>query len=492
MADEGDSELVELTGQVFRSRRRRFRTILFFDLVEGRDPKAASPHAQLAACVDPRAREQLVQQLLKEEQRSVACTVKAGMGFSEDDVQHMRGALHCGDQVAVLGHVESRREDGSIEKVLCSSVEVKLRWSACHAAGELFLWPTLPCNLPAASSHPSESQSDRIALEGRGDGGDGEAGDGMDDRRLDDIRGWASGVCKQWINTGRCGMASCHRSHILPQGWTLGRARQEWIRLRLEKRSNGGGKAEPKCQRASVFCSWLEATFGKETLSRGILDVAGGKGDVSFELSVKNGYRSIVVDPRPVKLSKPQFKHFKREAKRRRKAAVLKGLPPPPKEEVRGVEQLQCLFDEPFLERHGPLIEELGLVVGMHPDEATEPLVDHALLAGEPFAVVPCCVFAAQNPQRRLQDGSPVHSYEQFVAYLKEKAPGRILSETLPFAGRNLVLYTPPQASQNHHQINHSEMASSGPFGLCFLASAGVASAKAHARPPARATPIPY
>lgn len=441
------SEEVRVLGQVFRSRRRRFRTILFFDVVEGRDPAAPSPHVELAACTGEEARRQLLQRLQEEERHSIACTVKAGPAFSAEAVQHMRGSLHCGDQVLVTGLVESRREDGRIEKLLCTNVEVQQRWAACHAAGELFLWPSLQCPTKTvrgaleATNEARESSGSAPALEGSVAGtevgGDGIAGAGA-------VDGWAAEVCKQWINTGRCGGSSCGKSHVLPQGWSLGRARQEWIRLRLQKRSNGDGKAEPKCQRAGVFCSWLEETFGKELLSRGVLDVAGGKGEVSFELSVKRGYRSVVVDPRPVKLSKPQFKYFKREAKRRRKAALLQGLPPPVKEEARGVEQLQCLFDEPFLEAHRPLVRQMGLVVGMHPDEATEPLVDHALAAGKPFAVVPCCVFAAQNPQRRLQDGSAVHSYEQFVAYLQEKAPGRILSSTLPFSGRNLVLYTPP------------------------------------------------
>ena len=35
-------------------------------------------------------------------------------------------------------------------------------------------------------------------------------------------------------------------------------------------------------------------------------------------------------------------------------------------------------------------------VVGLHPDEATEAIVDWALANGRSFAVVPCCVFARQ------------------------------------------------------------------------------------------------
>ena len=46
----------------------------------------------------------------------------------------------------------------------------------------------------------------------------------------------------------------------------------------------------------------------------------------------------------------------------------------------------------------GPVGRDLAdcdVLVGMHPDQATEPIVDAALAMGKPFAVVPCCVFPA-------------------------------------------------------------------------------------------------
>ena len=42
------------------------------------------------------------------------------------------------------------------------------------------------------------------------------------------------------------------------------------------------------------------------------------------------------------------------------------------------------------------------VVVGMHPDQATEPIVDFSLRHKKPFAIVPCCVFPKENPRRRL------------------------------------------------------------------------------------------
>ena len=122
------------------------------------------------------------------------------------------------------------------------------------------------------------------------------------------------------------------------------------------------------------------------------------------------------------------------------------------------------------------------VVVGMHPDQATEPILDFALKHKKPFAIVPCCVFPRENPHRRvvmpavsapseatrdaaveganaeggaaLADSSngcattcsneavPVESYEQFIEYLLQKAPaGRIRKAVLPMEGRNIVLY---------------------------------------------------
>ena len=42
-------------------------------------------------------------------------------------------------------------------------------------------------------------------------------------------------------------------------------------------------------------------------------------------------------------------------------------------------------------------------LVGMHPDEATEAIVDAALALQRPFAVLPCCVLPQLFPDRRLR-----------------------------------------------------------------------------------------
>ena len=84
-------------------------------------------------------------------------------------------------------------------------------------------------------------------------------------------------------------------------------------------------------------------------------------------------------------------------------------------------------------------------VVGMHPDGATEAIVDFALEHNKIFACVPCCVYSAAFPTRRDARGRRVTQYDAFVDYLVAKAPGRIGVATLPFEGKNKVVFSLPQ-----------------------------------------------
>ena len=106
--------------------------------------------------------------------------------------------------------------------------------------------------------------------------------------------------------------------------------------------------------------------------------------------------------------------------------------------------------------------DECSVVVGMHPDEATEAIVDFARVRGKPFAVVPCCVFPAMFPHRRVRrdgeggrdgggdtaggvgDDVPVTERRQLVRWLAGKTRGEVAY--LAFEGANQVVYskTPP------------------------------------------------
>ena len=98
------------------------------------------------------------------------------------------------------------------------------------------------------------------------------------------------------------------------------------------------------------------------------------------------------------------------------------------------------MLDDKFLETHQDIIAGASILVGLHPDQTTEPIVRTALKLGKPFAVISCCVFNRDNPHRRLprlqpeensldniEDNDPhtrpVTSYDDFVTWLSTLHP---------------------------------------------------------------------
>jgi hypothetical protein len=94
-------------------------------------------------------------------------------------------------------------------------------------------------------------------------------------------------------------------------------------------------------------------------------------------------------------------------------------------------------------------LAECSVVLGMHPDQATDAIVDFALEFGKPFAVVPCCTYSKEFPKRRRppspanpNGGGLVTTHKHLVEYLLAKAPGLCRTATLPFGGMNTVVYS--------------------------------------------------
>lgn len=186
--------------------------------------------------------------------------------------------------------------------------------------------------------------------------------------------------------------------------------------------------------RAGCFAAWLleqAHTLGENSCS--ILDVAGGRGDVAAALA-RAGARIITVDPRLAKPSKATLRAIKRE----RESGIL----------VRGsTEHIAALFNDAFIAdpANEKMLKSCQVVIGFHPDQATDAILDFALARGLPVAIVPCCVFARSFPERRRgEDGGAVHSFDHLIAYLKDKfiAAGRPAKISfLEYAGANLVLH---------------------------------------------------
>ena len=62
-----------------------------------------------------------------------------------------------------------------------------------------------------------------------------------------------------------------------------------------------------------------------------------------------------------------------------------------------------------------------SVVVGMHPDQATEAIVDFALCENKPFAIA-MLRFSSNVPEQKAKRRNTCKKFEQFVQYLIEKS----------------------------------------------------------------------
>jgi len=218
-----------------------------------------------------------------------------------------------------------------------------------------------------------------------------------------------------------------------------------------EDLSHGDKKA--KALRAKIFAAWLINTFGIEHLSKpiqneskqnkksavnsGILDIAGGKGQLSIELSILGQLSCTVIDP----LLRKHGKHFlPRDIKRMKKVeGPIPAYISKPFYAIISIpsnDDSQDNDDQLMIK----LVQNSTCLVGLHPDECTEDILDMALKYNKSFAIVPCCVFPSLFPMRYLHSGKIVRSYYDFMQYLLEK-DDRLKMEALPFQGKNQVIY---------------------------------------------------
>merc|ERR1712048_351056 len=87
------------------------------------------------------------------------------------------------------------------------------------------------------------------------------------------------------------------------------------------------------------------------------------------------------------------------------------------------------------------LLRMCSTIVALHPDQAAEHAISLAMALGKPFAVVPCCVYAAEFPRRKLaRSGEWVRTYEQLLEYL-QALDHRIRRQDLDFEGKCTVLF---------------------------------------------------
>ena len=213
-------------------------------------------------------------------------------------------------------------------------------------------------------------------------------------------------------------------------------------------------------------------------IGSGVYDVAGGSGHVSMALG-SMGVSSTVVDPREKagKLPKRDRKLFQKTLKRKLSTDATPSMDKTTTETFRNehmdvklppgmycqpvavpFETLRAWFGTPpdgvdtnF--RHpdqtavsvvdDDRIKSCSAIVALHPDEATDAIVDTAVRFRIPFVIVPCCVFNRLFQHRRMphQPNTPVSSYQDLLEYLQHKHTS-IQKATLPFVGSNTILWS--------------------------------------------------
>lgn len=239
------------------------------------------------------------------------------------------------------------------------------------------------------------------------------------------------------------------------------------------RRSGNGDKS-------TTFRKWLVETYSASFLNSGsgVLDIAGGNGELAFKLVNFGGVTTTIVDPRPYNLLR-MLKHVTKDYvarlyQRYRRNGGSPCIPLPLPQHIR------CWFTSPAVSEEqletsnetyanaaealesGPEAREelklrmktCSMIIGMHPDQATEPIVDNAVFHGKPFAVVPCCVFPKLFPAR-----ANVKTHTQFCAYLASKANKAVSNDNsyttrtsrLDFNGRNTVIYLDPVSTVDAH-----------------------------------------
>mmetsp|Transcript_111189 Transcript_111189/g.314636 ORF Transcript_111189/g.314636 Transcript_111189/m.314636 type:complete len:507 (+) Transcript_111189:212-1732(+) len=119
--------------------------------------------------------------------------------------------------------------------------------------------------------------------------------------------------------------------------------------------------------------------------------------------------------------------------------AASENSPPPDQDQFE--ESLKAI-----LKTSQSVVQEADLVLGMHPDQAAEWIVDFALQNNKTFFVMPCCVYSKEFLWRKQpcscaqRSGQVVRYYEELLDWLQAKDES-IQRDVLDFDGRNVVLW---------------------------------------------------
>jgi len=151
-------------------------------------------------------------------------------------------------------------------------------------------------------------------------------------------------------------------------------------------------------RRFDLFARLIKSIFSP-TIYPLIADIAGGKGHLQTALR-EHGFKPTTFDKRAYRKDRPGRFNYRYR-----------------------------YFDD-------KINETFNLLVGMHPDEATDVIITQAAKRSIPFAVCPCCVM----PETTIL--MQQYNYPNWLAHLRNVAErSHVVSEyRLKMAGRAIVL----------------------------------------------------
>ncbi|CAO3575043.1 unnamed protein product [Mortierella alpina] len=404
--DEKDTTFQRLTGQVVHA-RKCYKRLFFIDL-------RISEHEKLTVLFrSDDHREHLPQSLTNLELVSRWKGVKRG------------------DRIMLQAFAASEEESAKRDHAVFQATDFSVleSWPGDHPfPSEPALGLKEPMDSPLSSAPKPSTRLSTAA-----------SSESSDQQEQIETNSWRE-YCKFWINSQKCLKKGCRMRH--PTGQEYAEVQQMWVKERTQARRERSKLQDdphsisskvPHSQRAYIFCRWLVDKYGKEYLNSGsgVLDVAGGKGEISLFLTHMFGIRSTVVEPN-VRRDKPYQRRNLMDVIQKQLDIEAGGdgnfyrkyAPVSPKldqdaDSSRGtstekadldknhssaldlkerrrlkkqkmaqfvVPRLCSLLDDQFVGKHPGVLEEASIIIGMHPDQATEP-IDHGTSASQTL----CC-----------------------------------------------------------------------------------------------------
>lgn len=78
--------------------------------------------------------------------------------------------------------------------------------------------------------------------------------------------------------------------------------------------------------------------------------------------------------------------------------------------------------------------EDFDLLIGMHPDGATVPIIKVAKKYNKKFAIVPCCILGPESKD--------IGDYFNWISKLRQLSGNKVRETDLPMGGKKRILFT--------------------------------------------------